>query len=86
MATATLTFDLSDSEDRMEHLRCINSTNMASAIWDIVYNSKKSIMNDIEFRMDKGEEINQFQSVQMVFDMIHEILSDNNVNIEEYIN
>ena len=86
MATATLTFDLSDSEDRMEHLRCINSTNMASAIWDIVYNSKKSIMNEIEFSMERGEEIDQFRSVQIVFDRIHEILSDNNVNIEEYIN
>jgi len=86
MATATLTFDLSDSEDRMEHLRCINSTNMASAIWDIVHNSKKSIMNEIEFSMERGEEIDQFGSVQIVFDRIHEILSDNNVNIEEYIN
>ena len=41
MATATLTFDLTDTDDRQEHLRCVKSLDMALVIWDIVYEIKK---------------------------------------------
>jgi hypothetical protein len=85
MATATLTFDLNDIDDRMEHLRCVNSSNMASAIWELVHNTRKSILNDIEFRIARGEDIDQYDAVSKVFNAIHAILSDNNVNIDEYV-
>jgi hypothetical protein len=85
MATATLTFDLSDIDDRMEHLKCLNSDNMASAIWELVHNTKNGIMNEIEFGLERGEIIDQYDAVNMVFNSIKAILSDNNVNIEEYV-
>lgn len=31
---ATLLFDLDDSDDRLEHLRCIKSLDMALAMWE----------------------------------------------------
>lgn len=31
---ANLLFDLEDADDRMEHLRCIKSLDMALAMWD----------------------------------------------------
>lgn len=36
MATATLTFDLNDPDDRMGHYRCVKSLDMALVIWDII--------------------------------------------------
>ena len=33
---ATLEFDLSDPDEKMEHLRCIKSLDMALAMWDIM--------------------------------------------------
>lgn len=38
MSTATLTFDLSDFDDRMEHLRCVKSTDMALVLWKLSSN------------------------------------------------
>lgn len=38
---AKLTFDLNDPDDKMSHLRCIKSTDMALALFEIVYNLKR---------------------------------------------
>lgn len=35
---AILKFDLTDSDDRMAHQRCIKSLDLALALWDINYN------------------------------------------------
>jgi len=40
MAKAILKYDLTDPDDRLEHLRAIKATDMALVIWDFVYNSK----------------------------------------------
>ena len=39
MAKAIIEFDLSDPDERMEHLRCIKSLDMALAIWKLVSES-----------------------------------------------
>ena len=48
MAKAVLKYDLSDPDDRIEHLRALKSTDMALVIWDFVYNSKKGMEYQIE--------------------------------------
>ena len=48
MAKAILKYDLSDPDDRIEHLRALKSTDMALVIWDFVYNSKKGMEYQIE--------------------------------------
>ena len=48
MAKAVLKYDLSDPDDRIEHLRALKSTDMAQVIWDFVYNSKKGMEYQIE--------------------------------------
>ena len=45
--TATLSFNLDDPEDRMAHLRCIKASEMASALFEIVYNSPRYVV-DVE--------------------------------------
>jgi hypothetical protein len=40
---ATLEFNLDDPEDRMAHLRCVHSLDMAIALFDIVYNLRKPV-------------------------------------------
>jgi len=37
-----LEFDLNDFDDKMAHLRATQSTQMALALWNILYNSKKN--------------------------------------------
>lgn len=68
---AILEFDLSDPEDRMEHLRCIKSFNMSLAIWDII--------NKIKY---KYREESTIPIEDLQYD-IHSILDEYNINIEE---
>jgi len=44
---ATLEFDLDNPEDRMAHLRCVKSLEMACALFEIVNNSHRYV-RDIE--------------------------------------
>ena len=43
MAKAILKFDLTDPDDRMEHKRAMQSLDMALALWQIMYNSRKEM-------------------------------------------
>lgn len=48
MAKATITYDLNDPDDRIEHLRAIKATDMALVLWEFVYNTRKRIEYDID--------------------------------------
>ena len=45
---AKLEFDLTDIDDRMEHLRAIKSLDMALTLWDIQFNLRRRCDNIIE--------------------------------------
>lgn len=78
---ATLEFDLDDFDDRMAHLRCTKSLDMAMVLWELVHNTRKSIMYGLE-----GKDLKDWEAVNLVFDRIHDILGEHNVVVDEYIN
>jgi hypothetical protein len=51
---------------------------MASAIWDICHNTKKSL----EWSMD-GKEMDKYDALELVYDKIYEILNDHNIDLDE---
>ena len=79
---AKLEFDLNDPDDRMAHLRAVKSLDMASALFDIT-RLKKQV--ERRFETDTTE-CDSFDVIQDVFDRIYEVLSDNNIDIDELIN
>jgi hypothetical protein len=81
MAKATLTFDLTDPDDVMEHKRAVKSLDMAMALWDIVHNTKKGL----EWSME-GKEMDKYDTLEMVYEKINEILDNHNINTDELIN
>jgi cell fate (sporulation/competence/biofilm development) regulator YmcA (YheA/YmcA/DUF963 family) len=81
MAKATLKYDLSDPDDVMEHKRAVKSLDMALALWEIVHNTKKGL----EWSME-GKEIDKYDALELVYEKIHEILNDHNINTDELIN
>jgi len=81
MATATLTFDLNDSDDMIAHLRAVKYLDIAMALWEIVHNSKKGL----EWSME-GKEIDKYDALELVYEKIHEILNDHNISTDELIN
>lgn len=84
MAKAILEFDLNEPDDRVAHYRAIKSLDMASALHEIMYNTKKSLYNEVEFRRPQGT--SAYEAISLVFDRMHEILDENNLNIDELIN
>lgn len=78
MAKAILEFDLNDVDDKQAHLRAVKSLDMAGALWDITHNTKKSLEWSLE-----GKEIDKYDVLEMVFDKIHEILNEHNINTDE---
>jgi dTDP-4-dehydrorhamnose reductase len=81
MPQATLTFDLTDSDDAMAHLRAVKSLDLALAIWDIVHNTKKSL----EWSLESKEEISRYDVVDLVYDKIYAILEEHDVVIDKLI-
>lgn len=80
---AKLTFDLSDPDQRREHLRCVKSLDMARALWEIATNAKKNCYREAEAREMKGEE--NVDQVDLVFQKIYEILEENSIDVDDLL-
>ena len=81
---ATLSYNLNDPDDRMDHLRAVKSMDMASALFDITRNLRKKIQNRYEDIDNTHNDV--FDGIDAVFDEIYDILEDNNIDIDELIN
>lgn len=85
MAKAIIEYDLNDADDAYSHKRAIKSLDMSLALWEITYNTKKSIGYTLEGLDMKGEEISNFEVLEMVFDRIREVLSNHNIDLDDLI-
>ena len=71
-----LEFDLDDIDDRMAHLRCVKSTDMALMLWDI----KQKIRSKLKYSDDLSEdELHQWEVMQ---DEFYSIADDYGINLD----
>lgn len=80
MAKAILEFDLNEIDEQMSHLRAIKSLDMALVLWELVYNTKKQICNEIEF-----ENLHAYDAIDRLFEKIHSELNDRGLNMDQLI-
>jgi hypothetical protein len=80
MAKAIIEYNLNDPDDIMAHKRAIKSDDMALALWEITHNTKKRL----EWSME-GKEIDKYDALELVFDKIHEIMSEHNIDLDDLI-
>ena len=78
---ATLKFDLTDADDRMEHLRCVKSTDMALVLWEFLYNTVKTTENEIQEKKLDG-----YETLDYVMQKFRERLEEHNIIIDELVN
>jgi hypothetical protein len=78
---STLKYNLSDEDDRMAFRRAMKSTDMASVLYEIIYNVPKLIENDIESDnlLERYEVLAEFQR------KVQELLDEHNINIDDLI-
>ena len=79
---ATLEFDLNDPDDRMAHLRCVKSLDMAIALFEILHNTKKGIC----YRLEGKNITDPYEAVEMLMDKIWDDAKAQGLNIDELIN
>jgi hypothetical protein len=80
MAKATLTFDLNDPDDRLEHLRAIKAMDMALVIWGFVYNSKKGLEYQIE-----EYSYNAYQVLDKMLEIFRDSLDEHGIIIDDLV-
>lgn len=80
MGQATLTYNLDDFDDNQAFMRAAKSTDMALAIWEFVYNTKKSF----EYQIDESDEKSQ-DLLDKVYDKFWEILNDKGIKPDDLI-
>ena len=81
MAKAILDYNLNDPDDLMAHKRAIKSLDMAIALWELIHNTKKGL----EWAMET-KEMDKYDALELVYEKIHEIMSEHNIIIEDLIN
>jgi hypothetical protein len=75
----TLEFDLNDPDDRMEHERCVKSTDMAIVLWEVMTNSYRSLTNGY------GEDDDYHKGVDAVYDHLKELLYEHSIDVDKLI-
>jgi hypothetical protein len=65
----------------MAFMRCAKSTDMALALWEFAYNTKKSFQRDLKEDDDKSYEL-----IDKVYERFWEILSDKGIRLDDLIN
>ena len=80
---AKLEFDLTDIDDKMEHLRAIKSLDMALTLWDIQFNLKRRCENIIESSDNK---MDSYEVLELVFNEIYKSFEEHDINTDKLVN
>jgi len=75
---ATIKFDLSNEDERMAHLRCLKSTEMALILWEIDHN----FYRHLEFDGDSAYNQGVLDTIERIRNHLEEdgIIIDNLIN------
>ena len=80
MSKANLTFDLDDSDDRIEFERMIKAKDMAMMLWELDMNGYRKFTK----YNDRQEGAYQ-EGIEEVFEYIRELLKEHQIDVEQLI-
>ena len=76
----TLEFNLDDSADMQAYLRAVKSTKLAITLWEM----DQYLRSQTKYAPDSmPEEV--YKALQQTRDKLHEIMSDNSIDLDELI-
>ena len=82
---ATLEFDLNDFDERMAHMRCAKSTEMAIVLFEIAYNLRKQVERKMEAEEMKGNELDPYEVLDLTMVEILRHYDENGILIDDLI-
>ena len=75
---AILKFNLDDADDRVSHNQCVKANDMAGVIWEICYNTKKTL----EWELEADDKLDGYDALELVYKKFYEILESHDINID----
>lgn len=76
---AKLEFDLDNPDDRIQHLRCISSLDMACVLFEIRHNVRKKMTNHDTLK-------EYVEGVEDTLDFINELIHNQGIDTNKLIN
>jgi len=80
MSKATLTFNLNDSDDRVEFNRATKSLDMAMLLWELQMNGYRKFTKYNDRQEDAYQE-----GIEEVFEYIRELMREHQIDVEQLI-
>jgi hypothetical protein len=80
---AVLEFDLNDQDDKESHMRCINSTEMAIAIFNLKHNLYKRVSHFVENNVNDEDPDAKYQVMEYIMGEINDELME--IDIDKLI-
>lgn len=77
---ATLTFNLDDADDALEHLRCVKATDMAVMLWELQTNSYRTLT-----KYNTNQNSDYQQGIEDVFEHIRNLFEEHDINTHKLI-
>lgn len=79
MSKAILSWDLTDPDELMDFNACIKARDLATVLWQFMRNSRK----EIEWKVENENRLDRFDSVDIVYDKMSNLLDEYNINLDE---
>lgn len=77
---AELHFNLDDYDDKIEHLKCVQASDLCSAVWEFLNNTRETLTeNAVKQKIDVDD------AIVLVYRTFWEILEERNINIDKLI-
>lgn len=80
MSTATLTFDLSDGDDRFEFNRASKALDMAMMLWELDMNGYRKFT-----KYNERQEAAYQEGIEEVFEYIRALMREHQIDVEQLI-
>ncbi len=81
---AIIEFNLDDSDDSHSYYQMNKASDMASALWEIMYNTKKKLEYEIDdYDGKKEKEMTAYDMLDRVYEEFWEIIKENDINVDK---
>lgn len=77
---AELHFNLDDYDDKIEHLKCVQASDLCSAVWEFLNNTKGELTNNA-----LNQKLDIDDAVSLVYRRFWEILEERDINIDKLV-
>lgn len=76
---ATLEFNLDDLDDSHSYYQTNRASDMASALWEIMYNTKKKLESELE----EGLKLSAYDMLNKTYEEFYNVLQEWDLNIDK---